>query len=491
MLDHQNTRNGREPIPEMLGRRDVNVKGEWDIKACAAQRGAPMTVLVRREMHVPVEDDEIARVIRAHEMMHAKVSPIDRKPWTDRGIATDRAYVAAEELRVNYLIERQGFNTKALLDGSEIVSGETLAQRGDWAGAIYTLAATTHTGGLNKFITGVRRHNPAWADTLRELSKELKKMLKYADKGKGKRRRGRGRLTNSRDYNGIGPEGYLVTEEIAEWLDRLANPPKPEDDEQGRNEQAGEQAGESADGQAGQTAPVKREDLKRNKPIERESIDWDNLRIDTLPLTRHAPGGLGVKRLPAQRGRNPRRLQRALLDPHRRVFDQKIRGKGGIVIIDMSGSMRLDMAEVLRIVEAAPGCTVVGYSSPERDGPNMVILADRGKMVAEVPKWRRRTNGVDFPVLQWAVKRRRGNEPIVWVTDGLVHPQRVGYRDAYGIDCIKAVIANKILVVPNPEKAVDALTKLRNGRKTKGYVPGVWQSTWRKKMGQDLRKYMR
>ena len=79
------------PLPEMLGRKDIK-QGEWVIDTCAPVRGKPATDIVGKRMIVPVADEAVDRVIRAHEMMHAKVSPADDFiKWIERGIATEDA----------------------------------------------------------------------------------------------------------------------------------------------------------------------------------------------------------------------------------------------------------------------------------------------------------------------------------------------------------------------------------------------------------------
>jgi len=98
------------PMPEMLHRKDVE-GGEWTIETCDAVRGAPHTNIVDKKMAVPHDDDEMARTIRAHEMMHAKVSPAnDFDKWIERDIASVTAMRAVEEVRVNYLIGKVGFD---------------------------------------------------------------------------------------------------------------------------------------------------------------------------------------------------------------------------------------------------------------------------------------------------------------------------------------------------------------------------------------------
>ncbi len=58
--------------PEWLGRKD-SPDGRWVVHECEPVRGAPATSVIGKEMHIPTGDNQYERVIRAHEMMHAKV----------------------------------------------------------------------------------------------------------------------------------------------------------------------------------------------------------------------------------------------------------------------------------------------------------------------------------------------------------------------------------------------------------------------------------
>ena len=168
------------PLPELIRRRDGanDEPAEWTIDPCPAERGIPRTAVLLKHMVAPVQNFELDRVIRAHEMMHAKVSPGDRSPWLDRGIASDRALVSAEECRVNFLVEKAGFDIDILEDGTEMNAGERIAERGDWAEAVYFMACVSGTGGVNKYLTGIRRHKPGWGPRLRRIHQLVQKELR-------------------------------------------------------------------------------------------------------------------------------------------------------------------------------------------------------------------------------------------------------------------------------------------------------------------------
>lgn len=98
--------------PELLTRQDKET-GRWKIGECRSERGEPFTDIINRRMKVPTYDDALARCIRAHELMHAKVSPADDwSEWVNRKVASEDAMTVVEELRVNTLCAHAGFDVK-------------------------------------------------------------------------------------------------------------------------------------------------------------------------------------------------------------------------------------------------------------------------------------------------------------------------------------------------------------------------------------------
>lgn len=490
------------PLPEMLGRKDKDA-GAWRVDTCAPVRGKPMTNVVTKHMVVPVGDEQVDRVIRAHEMAHARFSPADDFPkWIARGIASETALTVVEEVRVNFLIKKAGFDVDLLADGSEKASGVRIAEAGDWSQAVYIAVGYSICGGGKDFITGVRRVNPAWAKTLREIIKSVEKEFVKAFKT------GTLGSTEVDPRHGLAPFGFAHTERIAEWVDRLANPPQQDEDEnegelgeQNEGEPKNENK-ETKDGEKGvgaTNAPQKpKADPKKVRPTEvgRGSNgvvpSWGNLIIGTLPLTRKAHGGLGRKRVASNMGRNPRRIGNALADPEKRVFDRYKKGNGGIVLIDGSGSMSFTNKDILDITEASPGCTVAVYSADRNNvKPNLLILAKDGKMVDKLPE-RNGGNGVDGEAIRWAIKqRKRSSTPIVWVTDGKVHGlgqggQYGGYHDILAMDCIKEVLKHRVFMAHNVKDGLALLKQLSVGKKPNRWYPRCWQETYLRLNGKRL-----
>lgn len=457
-------------LPELLGREDEE-HGRWEVHVCAAERGDPRTSVADRIMFVPTGDDEVARVVRAHELMHARVSPgHDWPEWVARSTATERALRAAEEFRVNWLCSRAGFAVKRhLADGTEKAVGERLALRDDWAEAVYFAAACAVTASMTPYLRGIRRHRPAWAPVLRSIEARLvgdAKKIGDADLSATER---------GHESAGLAPFGFRFAEAWAVMLDGLAHTADQTDDD--RLDVAGD-------------APITpgavekaRSDLLGNA--------WPEVRVGRLPLTRHAPGGLGRHRRPADRGRAPRRINRLLTDPQRRIFDQHRRGNGGVVLLDGSGSMSLSNDDVRRILRAAPGATVAIYAcTTGREPENLWVLADRGRMAETIPE-RPNGNGVDVPAIRWAIgQRQHASAPVVWITDGVAHRPDGRYRDRIGVECVDAALAGNVIVRPHVDSAVEALTELAARRRPKRWWPKHWRQSWQRTRGTKLRREM-
>jgi len=477
--------------PEWLGRKD-SPDGRWVVHECEPVRGAPATSVIGKEMHIPTGDNQYERVIRAHEMMHAKVSPGDDwDKWIARGMASKRAMVACEELRVNLLIGKAGFDPMVLSDGSETASGEKIAQHGTWADVVYATIAYSNSGGLKPFLNGVRRHKRDWGKALVAISKKAVKQME------NDYRFGFLASTEAHKRTGLNPYGFSCTERLAEWVDRVASlkPEKEEEQEKEKSESRESSSGSSSTSesrQAGGSGKTETDMVNAVKKIEMNTDTtvptWSELVMERLPMPKQTRGNIGKKRVASNVGRSPRRLHRLMTDPEKRVFDKVSRGMGGIVVIDASGSMHFSKDHIRLIVEASPGATVVAYSDMDNGAgaPNAWVLAENGKMVEELPNTGA-GNGVDFPMLEWAVKRRkRSSEPIVWVTDGAVCGPTGGFHNMLAMQCINYCKKNRIAVIPNVGEALTELARMRAGNRARRKWGYYLRDAYRMSMGERL-----
>ena len=496
-----NTESTRFPEPEILTRRDAE-PGRWEVDACAPKRGLPHTIITQRKMVTPVDTTEMSRCIRAHEMMHAKVSPGAEFPaWIKRELASEEALKAVEELRVNLLCQKVGFDMEShLSDDGETADGERAVAVRDWRGAVFMAIACAGTASHKKFLTGVRRHDRFWGKCLKDISGRA---LRYMNKA---HREGHLASTEIDNRSGMAPMGFAHTERIAEWLDRIAaqEPPQPqpepvtvpdEDKADGGDADEGD-ADEGERHRAHSNIGISPDSAKegfgdRLKGITPDKNQygvpcWGELRIEKLPLTTLVPGTIGKKRIASNTGRSPRRLHRYLTDPEMRIFDRTIKGKGGVIVLDASGSMDFTKKEIRTILEAAPGVTVLAYTDRGDEGTNAWVLADKGRMVAELPDLCH-GNGVDLPAIEWGVAhKQRPGSPVIWVSDGGVCGPSQGFSNALAMQCIKYCVKNRVLVVPHLDDALTQLQNMKRGQKGKTIWPRQLRSVYREANGSSL-----
>ena len=136
-------------------------------------RGGASCNLGERVLEVPLGPDPMARVVRAHELVHVRVSPHRVEHAGAHDDIALRALECAEELRVNTVLLRSGFDVSQLRDGTERAGGRRVGEGNDWAEAVCFMTAVLSTGAERDFLTGVRRVQPTWSAGLREVRKRV------------------------------------------------------------------------------------------------------------------------------------------------------------------------------------------------------------------------------------------------------------------------------------------------------------------------------
>ncbi len=417
-------------FPELVtGREDEVGPGPWRVEPGAVARGRASCDLVGRVLEVPLAPDATARVVRAHELLHARVSPHPRHLAEALAEVDARALECAEELRVNELLGRLGHEVGLLVDGSERAGGERVAGAGDWAEAVCFAVAVAGTGAERPFLAGVRRARPEWVGGVRATVRAARSRVQ----GLSSERLG----ATAPDELGR-PRGFAeATLEVARLLTRAAGaraPLGPDELRRYRRALAG----------GGRRPPS-------GHFAELALVDARLLTRDPVPaLRRSRPSVTGVDL------RYPSRLA---TDPLRRAFVRPARAVGGVVLVDQSGSMAVDTAELAGLVRRSPGALVLGYSHRPGDHgvtPNAWVLVAGGRVAADIPPGNV-GNGVDGPALRLALAERRRGEPVVWVTDGQVTDSNDHPDESLALECARLVEGHGVILARTLADAVHAL----------------------------------
>lgn len=410
-----------EAFPELVtGREDGYVQGPWEVRRGSTSRGGASCNLTDRVLEVPLGPDATSRIVRAHELMHVRVSPFTGAWSLAHGDVSPRALECGEEFRINTLLGRVGFETILLRDGSEKSGGRRVAEAGDWSEALCFLLAVLGTGSERDYLAGIRSAQPSWMPGLRAVRKRVLRV--FADLA-----------TNDLADTVVNEQGVargyaVATVAVARIVDLAAQAQAPVGTEALRQfRRSLEPGGRRA--ASGRFAP---------------------LVFDDSLASEHRVRGSGIRRhRPAVSGTVLRYPGRLLTDEQRRAFGAKRTAHGGIVVIDQSGSMDISSGDLEELLRRAPNAVVVGYSHQPGDHgeiPNAWVLAERGVVATSSPAGNV-GNGVDGPILRWAITRSRGTGPIVWVTDGQVTDSNDHPSDALSEECATLVQKHRISMV--------------------------------------------
>lgn len=423
--------------PELVtGRDDGFANAPWTVKVGSTRRGEASCNLTERILEVPLGRDATSRVVRAHELMHARVSPHVRAHFGTLEEMSPRALECAEELRINTLIARLGFNLSLLRDGSEKIGAQRIAEGQQWSEAVCFLMAVLGTGGEKEYLAGIRVVQPTWMAGLRAVRKRALALMD----GLASATLGATLLNED-----LLPSGYAnATVVLARLLTQSMDARPPSTPEELRAFRRSLEPG-------GRRPPTGR---------------FAPLKFDDTVTMSSRPRSSGVRRArPSTSGTTMRYPGRLLTDDRKRAFARRTTCHGGIVVIDQSGSMDIDDESLSMLLRCAPDALVVGYSHRPGDHgvtPNVWILADRGSVATEIASGNV-GNGVDGSVLSWAVQRRRGTEPIVWVTDGQVTDSHDHPDERLTLQCAEMVRRHRIRLVKG---LGDAGRMLASGRST-------------------------
>jgi hypothetical protein len=352
---------------------------------------------------------------------------------------TFRVAMTAEEVRVNRIVSVKGYDLDLLTDGSEKTSGVRIAKEAltsvDAKNELFAFGGgLVGTKAFRAYINGVRSVNKEFAEQLRKMELAILKVIRRA------------------------PASSLASTHIVN---------------------AGNCEIES--GVKNYTLPIGLEIMKYQEFIDKEKIAEDvvgaggttysvgstvgkfaPLIIDkTFLCEEQVKGHLARKKRASAMGTRIAYPERLLTDPERRIFSNKAKASGGIIVIDVSGSMEISENDIDTILTLSPGALVMAYShKPKSLGvPNAWILANRGKRCSaeQLHTIGNIGNGVDGPVLDYAVKNRRGKEPIIWLCDGQVTDAHDKSAPELTEACAKIVKRHGIIVAPTMSDVIEAM----------------------------------
>jgi len=143
------------------------------------------------------------------------------------------------------------------------------------------------------------------------------------------------------------------------------------------------------------------------------------------------------------------------------IFHSAVRGAGGSVLVDTSGSMSLSVDDVDAIVHASRGAALVAiYSGNGGEGELRVVARGRRRVAKEDLEPYGSGNIVDLPALHWLAEQPL---PRIWVSDGRVTGPSDRGCDELFRRCHDLAEQSRILRVRDAAAAVEALTGRSRG----------------------------
>lgn len=437
--------------PEFLERDDVE-PGTWDVRPSHV----PRVDIERHRMDAPLGTDPHSRALRAELLMRAKVSPAQGFPLPyDIHPLAPKVIEACESVRINYLLQHAGVKHEidtrtATMNIDRAVASKdidtlvnlTVRYHGTKAGksvgrAIKAASDKYGSPQINEFIKALRKTvsnvtynwDANWVKNDLADTNQIDLHTEYYEE-------------EDEYETTCVPSGYNYSVRLANAVARFL----------------------SAAARRG-ISPSEEGDPNKGVPEAGDMPeDFAELSVEILPMPERVAGRMGRRRAATNVGINPRRAHRYYSDPERRIFDRRVKGIGGVVLIDQSGSMSLSTDEIWEVIKASPGCTIIGYSHGRSSAYNCWVLAENGKVVSEVRDGNG-GNGVDGPALLFALSKRKKGEPLVWVCDGQVTDRNDSYNDSLANWCARVVANHNVHMVNDVPEAVEALKLVRTGHK--------------------------
>lgn len=430
------------PMPEFLGARKDSPPRPWTVTEGAYVEKHLGFDLDTGNVILPFGSDNFSRTVRARELTAAQVSlPLSMRLSAELDCSST-VINAAEAYRIHVLLKRAGFQLDELFNGSERLTGERVVKSKQWKQAVLCLACIPPGKSADSYISGVRSIDKRWATALERLAIVLNEETESIETCE---------LASTELHDNHLPHGFAIyVEMIGKLLDIAII--------------AGQNVPDSVS-LAQHVSSV----LRNNSGIFAE------LKFDTsVRYNRTVLGRTGRKRTFSATGINPKYMHRALTDPERRVFSRYIPANGSVIVIDQSASMNFTEEDLQTILSVAPGSLIIGYSHTPGNFrvPNAWIISDRGKVCDHIPPGGN-GNGVDGPVLKYAISKRLPGEQIIWLTDGVITDCRDdSWHTNLGKECLNLVRSHGINMVETFDELERAAKHPQRGNWTQSKIIG-------------------
>lgn len=369
----------------------------WTVHECEPQLAR--VNLRDRVGYVPEALTEIDRNIQNHEYGHVKITDMGR----ERGTTYGEFQYFLEECRVNVWLMRHNIAVNKAYDGFNWVTMPR--PDNEIHAALSWLQCVTYRDGrvhvpidLSEFVIYCARSIAA--------DKYVKLCAAYAELKAGNLKRAH------RDE---------LARKLADEFTRIEPPPeKPQVLKQDYDQERKEEK------EAQEKAAEKAEQRENDEPGK---LKGDAQKLGAMAIHRHITKNKPGRRIAmpfgsSETGMIPTQFGRRSIDG--KMFKRK--KATGAVIIDMSGSMRWDWAQLRDLIRRLPNVTIAGYHGVNSADGKYDAGPVRGKLCVfgEKGRWSEpeyeagdnNGNDVDFEALDWGAKVTDG--PVVWLSDGEV-----------------------------------------------------------------------
>ncbi len=443
-------------IPESHGQR-------WRIDA-SGPTGQACCAPLDAHIIVPLGANPIDANVRAHEQIHGRISRRKLSPKVD---------LQCQQACEDYRVHRWGKVRAGIEWGAGLIEAEKIPTllapyfpdvRGDGSPApidedagrrlrtLLTLARVSgaETGTLAVIDTAMARLTAEADQSTQNVVNEARtlsnKAIGYLESSRTVRRGRRTILAVDPQYVPDAKRALAV----ARWLERMLGDKQDAQEEPGPDGEEREQANGEKSGE-NKALKAQEKELGQDDAWR----PWAPMEIITAPRPISA---LPVKRRAGWRvtdsGSRVRRPHRLVTDG--RAFATKKRERGGTVLCDVSGSMRLTVGQLEELAEAAPAVKVAAYRHHQKGELHVLVAGKRRVATHDLP--RQGSNFVDGPALRWVGKQKG---PRVWVSDGFVTVPNggTGAAQPYAniLECRKLMRRYRIVRVPQPEHAIEYL----------------------------------